>query len=142
MGERTIHSLYGLSLATSNACNIRKVSASSWSWFINSSDIVGMLVSVIFALVIENLIPSCGIVVLVCIVCIGVSTPPSKILLPSFLPSPPLNLQTVQAPLFRQSPPYILVFRAHPPPKNQIFQLTPKTLKLFILNPILSFKSN
>ena len=45
-------------------------------------------------------------------------TPPS-----SFSPSPLLNLQTVQAPLFRQSPPSILVFLlTSPPPKNQIFQ--------------------
>ena len=35
------------------------------------------------------------------IVCTGVSTPPSKTPPPSFLPSPPLNLQTVQA-----SPPF------------------------------------
>ena len=38
-------------------------------------------------------------------VCIGISTPPLKNATPSFLPSPPLNLQTVQGPLCRQAPP-------------------------------------
>ena len=76
------------------------------------------------------------------IVCIGVSTPLQKHHL-LFLVKPALNLQTVQAPPFRQSP-YILVFHDPPPPssKNQIFQWTPKILKSFILNTILSFKSN
>ena len=40
-------------------------------------------------------------------VCIGVSTPPSKTPPPIFCQVPPLNLQTIQAPLFRQSPLYI-----------------------------------
>ena len=55
------------------------------------------------------------------IVCIGVSTPLQKHH-PLFFakPNPLLNLQTVQAPLFRQFPPYKLVFR-EPPPKNGIF---------------------
>ena len=43
--------------------------------------------------------------------------PPSKTPPLSFLQSPPpLNLKTVQAPLFRQSPPSILVFYEFPPP--------------------------
>ena len=58
------------------------------------------------------------------IVCIGVS----------LLPSPPVNLQTVQAsPLFRQSPLIYWFF---------IFSWTPKILKFFLLHPILCFKSN
>ena len=97
-----------------------------------------MLVPVTFALVIENLIPSCCIAVIVCIVCIGLSTTPQKHHAPFFLPSSPLNLQTVQAPpLFRQSFPYILFFLLSPPSKNWIFQLTPKLLKFFIINPII-----
>ena len=67
--------------------------------------------------------------------------PPSKTPLPSFLPSPPLNLQTVQAPLFKYCPLYI-GFSWTPPPKSWIFQWAPKISKCFILNPILSFKSN
>ena len=57
------------------------------------------------------------------IVCIGVSTPQKHPPL-SFLPRPPLNLQTVQAPHFLgNTPPYILAFREPPPsPKNWIFQ--------------------
>ena len=55
--------------------------------------------------------------------------------LPSFLPSPLLNLQTVQAPFLINPPPYILVFRD--PPKNWIFQWTPI---FFILNPSHLFK--
>ena len=53
----------------------------------------------------------------------GITPPP-----PSFLPSPPLNLQTVQAP-FWAIPPLYWFFEN---PKN----------KFFIINPILSFKSN
>ena len=64
--------------------------------------------------------------------------------------STPLNLQTAQDhSLFRQSLPYILVFREHrppllPPPPKKIsdFQQTPKILKSVILNPILSFTIN
>ena len=49
----------------------------------------------------------------------------SKIPSPSFLPSIlPLNQQTVQSPLFRQSSPYIGFSSA--PPKSPIFQWTPK----------------
>ena len=57
-----------------------------------------------------------------------------------FLAKPSLNRQTVQAPPFRQSPSLYWFFVN--PPKSQIFQWTPKILKVFILNTILSFKSN
>ena len=40
--------------------------------------------------------------------------PPLKKITPSFLPNPLLNLQTVQAPLFRQFTPNILVFHEAP----------------------------
>ena len=40
--------------------------------------------------------------------------PTSKTSAPSFLPSPFLNLQTIQAPLFTQFSPYVLLF--HTPP--------------------------
>ena len=72
------------------------------------------------------------------IVCIGVSTAPSKTPLPSFfLSPPPLNLLTVQVPLFKQSPLYIGFSWPPPPaPKSRIFKI------FFILNTILSFKSN
>ena len=63
------------------------------------------------------------------IVSIGVSAP-SKTPLPSW--------QTVQAPLFRQSP--MMAFRESS--KNKIFQKTSKILNPFILNPNFSFKSN
>ena len=56
-----------------------------------------------------------------------------------FLPSP-LNLQTVQAPLFKQFP-YILFFCTLLPLKTWIFLWTPKRLKFFVLHAILSFKS-
>ena len=76
------------------------------------------------------------------IVWIGVSTPPQKHH-PLFLANPsPLNRQTVQAPpLFRQSP-SLYWFFVSPLLKTQIFQWTSKMLKFFILNTILSFKSN
>ena len=67
--------------------------------------------------------------------------PPSKIPLPSFLPRPPLNQQTVQAPFLCNPPPSKLIFR-EPSPKSRIFQWTLKILKFFILNAILSFKGN
>ena len=60
-----------------------------------------------------------------CIVCIGVSTPLQKHHL-----------------LFLAKPPSILVFCDPPSLKSQIFQWTPKILKFFILNTILSLKSN
>ena len=74
------------------------------------------------------------------IVCIGVLITPQKFS-PSFLPSPPLNLQTVQASPFRLSSLYIS-FLWTPLSKTQVFPWTPKILKFFILHPILSFKIN
>ena len=53
---------------------------------------------------------------------------------PSFLPSHPLNLQTVQAPFLGTPPPYISVFR-EPPPKTQIFPWTPKISKFSSFTP-------
>ena len=79
------------------------------------------------------------------ILCIRVSTPSSKTPPPLSCKAPPLNLKTVQAsPLFRQSPSlyWFFVNSSPPPPKSWIFQLTPQTLKFFIVNLILSFKNN
>ena len=45
-------------------------------------------------------------------------------------------------PLFQAIPPFLLAFRELPPSKSRIFQWTPKILKCFILNPVLSFKSH
>ena len=72
---------------------------------------------------------------------ITVSTSPSplKNTTPSFLPSSLLNLQSVQPPLpFLAIPPPLYWFFINPPPP------LPPSLKIgfFILNPILSFKSN
>ena len=52
----------------------------------------------------------------------GIS-PHSKIPPPSFLPSLPLNLQTVQDPLFRQPPP--------PPKLKSDFSVNPQNIKVF-----------
>ena len=71
----------------------------------------------------------------------GITTP-IKNTTPSFLPSPSLNLQTVQAPLFLAIRPYILFSLVYLPSKTWIFPWTPKILKFFILHHILSFKSN
>ena len=75
--------------------------------------------------------------------------PPLKNTTSLFLAKPPLNQQTVQAPLFRHSPPpplpSVLVFRNPPLPEKSDFSVNPqnmKVLKFFILNTILSFKSN
>ena len=76
------------------------------------------------------------------IVCIGVSVTPQKYpLLSCQPPTPPLNLQTVQASSFRLSSLYI-GFLWTPISKTRVFLRTPKILKFFILHPILSFKSN
>ena len=82
----------------------------------------------------ESLLPS--------IVIIGVSPPPQKHHPSLSCQAPPLNQQTVQAPLFRQSLLYIGFSWPPPPTKSWIFQWTPKILKFSILNTILSFKSN
>ena len=68
------------------------------------------------------------------IVYIGVPTP-----LFFFKPTPPLNLQAVQAPprLFQAIPPYILVFR-EPLSKNRIFHSTPIIFIFFILKKVSS----
>ena len=64
----------------------------------------------------------------------------SGVTAPLFLAKPLLNLQTVQAHLFRQSP-YVFIFHESPL-KIRFFSETKKKLKFFIFNPILSFKSN
>ena len=63
---------------------------------------------------------------------------PLKNTTPLFLAKPHLNRQTVQVPLFRQSPLYIGFLWTHP--KSRIFQWSPKILKFFILNTILLLK--
>ena len=74
------------------------------------------------------------------ILCIGVSTPIQKHPPPPFLPSsPPLNLQTVQAPFLSSLSSIGFLWTFH---KSGIFQWTPKISKFFILSTILSFKSN
>ena len=66
------------------------------------------------------------------IVCIGVSNPPQK-QPPLSCQTPPLNLQTVQAPPFLDNPPppSLYWFFVKPPSKSPIFQWTPKTFKVF-----------
>ena len=57
---------------------------------------------------------------------LGVNSP-SKTSPPYFLRSVPLNLQTVQAPLFRQFPLYIkFSYLTCSPSESQIFQWNPK----------------
>ena len=65
-------------------------------------------------------------------------TPPSL-----FCQTPLLNLQTVQGPppFLGNSPPTYLFF-VNPSSKNRIYRWTAALIKLFILNPILSLKSN
>ena len=70
---------------------------------------------------------------LMTIVYIEVLPPPLKNTTPSFLPISPLNLLTVQAPLFRQ-PPSILYFHNPPALKNQIFQRTSQCYSCSSLN--------
>ena len=65
------------------------------------------------------------------IVCIDVSTP-LKNTTPYFLHSPLLYLQTVQAPLFKQSPLYI-GFSWTPQSKNWIFQWTSISQEPYIM---------
>ena len=60
-------------------------------------------------------------------VCIGVSIASQKH--PLFLAKPPLNQQTVQAPLFRQSPPLHIGFQ-DPPLKVGSFSV-PQNIKVF-----------
>ena len=80
--------------------------------------------------------------VAIVIVCIGVSNPQKH---PSFFfAKPPLKSSNcpkpASPPFFWLFPPYKLVFCE--PPKNRIFQWTSIILRFFILNTILSFKSN
>ena len=59
----------------------------------------------------------------------GINPPIQKHLPLYFLPSPPpppLNLQTVQAPLLAINPPYILAFRELPVPLNLGFFSEPQ----------------
>ena len=70
----------------------------------------------------------------------GIMPPEHPPLLVLFLAKPPLNQHTVQAP-FLGNPTSTLVFH-EAPHKSQIFQRTPKIIKFFILNTILSFNSN
>ena len=51
----------------------------------------------------------------------GINPPPSETLPLFFAKPPPLNLQSVQAPSFRQFPP-IYWFFLNPLPTNRIFQ--------------------
>ena len=61
------------------------------------------------------------------IVCNGLSTPPQKHHPP--LAPPPVNRQTAQAFLFRQSPPLYWFFV--PPPLMSDFSVNPKNIKVF-----------
>ena len=62
--------------------------------------------------------------------------PPQKYPPPLSCQASPLNLKTVQAPLFRQSSLCISFSWTLPPPKSPIFQWMPKMLKFLIVNPI------
>ena len=62
------------------------------------------------------------------IVCIGISSP-IKDTTTFFSQSPFLNLQNVQAPLFRQPPTNILIFRD--PPLKIGFSVNPNHVKIF-----------
>ena len=64
------------------------------------------------------------------LVCIRVSFPLKNTTL-SFFQSPPLNWQTVQAPPFLGNPLLYIGFLWIPPLESQIFQWTPKILKVF-----------
>ena len=67
---------------------------------------------------------------------------PSETPPPSFFLSPPhLILQTVLARPFQAIPSSILACR-EPSPFKSNFSITPKISKFFVLNPMLSFKTN
>ena len=79
----------------------------------------------------------------------GINPPSQKKISLLFAKPPPLSLKSANCPSspFLGSPPSILVFREphhhhHHHAKNWIFQWIPNILKIFILNPILHFKSN
>ena len=61
--------------------------------------------------------------------------PPSKTPLPLFLAKTPLNLQTVQAPLFRQFPPLYIDFSWTLPLKVGFFSERPKYSSFLSLTP-------
>ena len=69
------------------------------------------------------------VIVTVTIVCIRVS-PPLKNTTPSFLPSPPLYLQSDQAPPFLGNSLLYIGFSLTPPKKLD-FSVNPKNLKVF-----------
>ena len=72
----------------------------------------------------------------------GITTHPPKNTTPLFLAKFPLKSANCPSPPFLGNPSYILVLH-EPSPKSRIFQWTPlSSLKFFILNTILSFKSN
>ena len=70
----------------------------------------------------------------------GLNPAPLKNTTHLFLAKPPLNQQIVQTPFWAISPLYIGFSWTRL--KSWIFQWTRKMLKFFILNMILSFKSN
>ena len=79
----------------------------------------------------------------------GYHPSPLKNITPFFLTKPPLNRQTVQAPFLGNPPPlhwfFVTAHRPPPPPARKFasFSEPPKyCIKFFILNTILSFKSN
>ena len=73
------------------------------------------------------------------LVCIGLQQQQQKTLPPLSYQALPLNQQTVQAPSFQAIPPLYWFF-VTPLTKSWIFQWSPKILKFFMLNSILSFK--
>ena len=69
------------------------------------------------------------------IVCNRVSPPVPQKHYPLFLAKPPLNLQTVQAPLFRQAPLYVGFLWPPPPLKIGFFSEPQKYWSLSFLTP-------
>ena len=63
--------------------------------------------------------------------------PTSKTSAPSFLPNPFLNLQAIQAPLFRQFTPYVLLFMHLL--KSRIFPVNSHNIKIYHPEPHLIF---
>ena len=66
--------------------------------------------------------------------------PPSKTPTPLSCKAPLKSANCPSPPPLGNPLPLYWFFTKAPPPKNQIFQSTPKILKFFILHPILSFK--
>ena len=65
----------------------------------------------------------------------GVNPPAPANPPPLFFSKPPSNLQTAQAPIFRQFPPIFCFFVKPSPPKNGIFQWAPIIFKCLSLTP-------